>query len=314
MVFCLAFLTQVGLAETIEIKDAIVTIIDQIDIPFREAGAIGEVVVKEGDLVQEGDLLVQVDDDLLRIQRDAALAEARIAEIDSQNDVDLRYAQKSRAVSQAELERSQAALRDYPKSVSRTELDEARLVSERAALSAEQAERDLESNRLKLRSACQQVKLIDKRIEMTKVNAPMAGLVTLIYKKRGEWASVGDGALQLVRLDKLRISAFVDGTRFDQTLRGAPATFTVKLPPGDRIATFSGRVSYVDPDISAIKDVRIRVDIDNPDLTLRKGAVGTLVIDVDAERSMDDDDLRSVESDRRMQLYYTGQQEPRAKR
>ena len=300
---------SVGLAEVIEIKDAIVTTIDEINIPVREAGAIGEVLVKEGDLVEKGDILVQVDDELLTIQRDAAVAEARVAQIDSQNDVEVRYAQKTGAVAKAELERSKAALEDYPKSISQTELDETRLVAERAVLSAEQAERDLESKRFKLKSSCQQVRLLEKRIEMTKVLAPMSGLVTVIYKKPGEWATTGEPTLKLMRLDKLRISAFVDGTRFDQTLRGAPATFTVKLPPGDRVATFSGRVSYVDPDISAIKDVRIRVDIDNPDLTLRKGAVGTLVIDVDADRTLDSDDLRSAESHDRMQRYYTGQRQ-----
>ena len=106
----------------------------------------------------------------------------------------------------------------------------------------------------------------------------------MLYKKPGEWANTGGELAQILRLDQLRIAAFVDGTRFDQSLRGAPATFTVKLPPGDKVATFQGRVSYVDPDISSIKDVKIRVDIDNPDLTLRPGAVGTLEIDVDAER------------------------------
>lgn len=275
-------------AETIMIEDAVVGFIDQINLPVREAGAIGEVLVKEGDLVREGDPIANVDDALLVIQREAAVAEARVAEMESRNDVDLRFAKKSRAVSEAEFNRSKTALEDYPKSVSRSELDQARLVVERSKLSAEQAQRDMDSSRLKLMSACQQVKLYDKRIEMSRIKAPMAGLVSIIYKKTGEWASVGEPVAQMIRLDKLRINAFVDGTRFDQSLRGAPVTFTVKLPPGDRTETFSGRVTYVDPDISAIKDVRIRIDIDNPELKLRKGAVGKLEIDVDAERMMDE--------------------------
>ena len=41
------------------------------------------------------------------------------------------------------------------------------------------------------------------------------------------------------------------------------------------------------PEISAVNDVRIRIDIDNPDLTLRKGVVGKLEIDVDAKRNME---------------------------
>ena len=205
------------------------------------------------------------------------------------NDVDLRFAKKSIAVSEAEFQRSKTAAENYPKSVSRSELDQARLVTERSKLSAEQAERDMDSNRLRLVSACQQVKLLDKRIEMARVKAPLAGLVSVIYKKPGEWASIGEPSVQMIRLDKLRINAFVDGTRFDRSLRGAPVKFTVKLPPGDREATFNGRVSYVDPEISAVKDVRIRIDIDNPDLTLRKGTVGKLEIDVAAKRMMPDD-------------------------
>ena len=270
------------------IEDAVVTIIDQISVPVREAGAIGDLLVKEGDLVQKNDVILQVDDDLLVVQREAAVAEARIAEMESKNDIDLRFAEKSRAVSEAEYQRSKSALADYPKSISRSELDEARLVAERSRLSGEQAQRDLDANRLRLLSACQQVKLLDKRIEVMKVKAPLAGLISVIYKKPGEWASIGEPAVQIIRLDKLRINAFVDGTRFDRSLRGAPVTFTVKLPPGDRTATFNGRVSYVDPEISAVNDVRIRIDIDNPDLTLRKGVVGKLEIDVDAERGAED--------------------------
>ena len=187
-------------------------------------------------------------------------------------------------MSEAEYARFLSALKDFPKSVSRTELDQSKLVAERSKLAAQQADRDLESRRLELRASCQQVKLISKRIEMAKIKAPLSGLVTVLYKKAGEFANTGEQSVQVLRLNQLRIAAFVDGTRFDQSLRGAPATFTVNLPPGDKVATFQGRVSYVDPDISAIKDVRIRVDIDNPDLTLRPGAVGMLEIDVDAER------------------------------
>ncbi len=277
-----------SVAETITIEDAVVGIIDQVDVPVREAGAIGEVLVKEGDLVQKGAPIVQVDDELLVLRRNAAVAEARVAEMESRNDIDLRFARKSRAVSEAEYNRSRAALEDYPKSISRTELDESRLVVERSKLSAEQAQRDMDANRLRLISACQQVKILEKQIEKSRIKAPMAGLISIIHKKAGEWASEGEAAVQMIRLDKLRINAFVDGTRFDQSLRGAPVKFTVKLPPGDRTETFNGRVSYVDPDISAIKDVRIRIDIDNPDLTLRKGVVGKLEIDVDAERSLED--------------------------
>ena len=234
-------------AETITMEDAVVTIIDQIDLPVREAGAIGDVLVEEGDLVEKDDVILQSDDELLVLQREVAVSEARLAEMESQNDVDLRFATKSRAVSEAEYRRSKSAVADYPKSISRTELDEARLVAERSRLSIEQARRDLDANRMRLLSACQQVKLLDKRIEMTQVKAPSAGLISIIYKKPGEWASVGESVVQVIRLDELRINAFVDGTRFDRSLRGAPVKFTVKLPPGDRTETFNGRVSYVDP-------------------------------------------------------------------
>lgn len=271
-------------AETFSIDDAVVKFIDRIDVSVREQGVVADVLVTEGDLVEKDDVLVQMDDELLTIQRDVALVEAKIAKLDSENDVDLRFAKKSGAVSDAELARSEAALKDFPKSISRTELDQAKLVSERAKLQADQAIRDLDAKKLALQASCQQVKLAEKRIEMAQIKAPMAGLVTVLHKKPGEWANTGDKSAQVLRLDKLRIVAFVDGTRFDQSLRGAPATFTVKLPPGDKIATFTGRVSYVDPDISSIKDVQIRVDIDNPELTLRPGAVGKLEIDIDAQR------------------------------
>lgn len=269
-------------AQTITVT-AHLELIDDVQLPVREGGVVGEVLVKPGDLVKAGQLLLTMDDAYLKIQRDAAALEAQIATIESLNDVDLRYAKKSQAVSMAELQRSRQAVDAYPKSVTKSELDQAKLVTERATLAAEQAARDLDAKQLALQLKNKSVELLNHRISLGQVCSPIAGVVTIVNKDAGEWANTGEPAISIIRLDKLQAKAFVDGQRYDQSLLGVVARLSVKLPPGDTDLSLDGIVSYVAPKISYDGELEIRVEIENPDLVLRPGMEGKLSLDLPAK-------------------------------
>jgi len=73
----------------------------------QEEGRINEIGVFEGDLVARGDLLVQIDDTLLRAQLDKARATKEQKALDLQRQESLR---KKRAVSEDELAQARTAL------------------------------------------------------------------------------------------------------------------------------------------------------------------------------------------------------------
>lgn len=280
--FAFLMLQSVGFGETLEIDDVQLTLINKLKVPVSEAGIVDGLSVKVGHVVSRGQLLAQMDVRLLGVQREAAMVEAQLAENETRNDVDLRFAEKSLAVAKAEFERQLDANRQFAKSVSKTELDQARLVTERSRLAAEQAQRDLDSAALNLRLKCKQVKLLDRRLEMMRVTAPSAGMIVEVYPREGEYLAAGAPVARLIQLDRLRVEGFVDGRKYDRSLTGAPVTLTVKLPPDNRITDFTGVVTFVSPEVNPINaQVRIWADIENPNLRLRPGTRGKLSISLD---------------------------------
>lgn len=166
-------------AEPIKVQSAIVRVLDEADIPAREAGILSTLEVREGDLVRAGQVLSRLDDDdaklaVARAELDLAIADRqaknsvpirtaeallkeaeqdqaqaklsqRIAAMKAENDVAVRHAVKSRDASKAEYDRAVQARKAFEKSISQTELDRLKLVLERNELEIEKAkfEKDL---------------------------------------------------------------------------------------------------------------------------------------------------------------------------
>lgn len=166
-------------AEPIKVQSAFVRVLDEADIPAREAGILSTLEVREGDLVKAGQVLSRLDDDdaklaVARAELDLAIAERqaknsvpirtaeallkeaeqdqaqaklsqRIAAMKAANDVAVRHALKSRDASKAEFDRAVQARKAFEKSISQTELDRLKLVLERNELEIEKAkfEKDL---------------------------------------------------------------------------------------------------------------------------------------------------------------------------
>ena len=126
-------------AEELRVESVLLKLIEQADVPARDPGVIETVSVTEGDVVQKGDTLVQLDTVETRLDVGRAKLELSIAQQESKNDVDVRFAEKSLEVAAAELQRALDSVEDYPKSVSDTELDRLKLTAERTRLEIEQA-------------------------------------------------------------------------------------------------------------------------------------------------------------------------------
>jgi multidrug efflux pump subunit AcrA (membrane-fusion protein) len=268
--------------ETLEIPDVQITLITHARLSTAESGRIREVLVETGDIVDEGTPLIRLDDRLLRLQIDVAKLEADIAKIESENDVDLRFADKSLLVAEADLRRSQQAVRSYPKSISESELDQLKLLRERSKLAGEQAQRALNIKTLTSQLRQKQAEVVEQRVEQMQIVAPVSGMVVEILKHKGEWANVGDTVVRIIQIDKLRAEAFVDGTKYSQAaLLHAPLTLYVKIPPSETESVFEGEVSFVSPEVSPIHgEIRIWADIKNSETSaLRPGVRGRLIIE-----------------------------------
>src|SRR5437588_8636617 len=92
-------------SSSIEIPSAVIKISEEVAVPARDAGVLAKIEVKEGQLVEEGDVVVRLLDTDVRLAVERARLEAEIALRKFKNDVDIRYAKKSTEVARAELAR-----------------------------------------------------------------------------------------------------------------------------------------------------------------------------------------------------------------
>jgi RND family efflux transporter MFP subunit len=268
----------------IEVQQALVTLIEQVDVPAREAGVLAAVEVREGQLVAAGELLARMDDTQPQLAKKKAEIELDIARVEADNDVDVRFAQKSTDVTRAELKRASESMVKYNRSVSATEIDRLRLEAERAALQVEQAEQDLKVARFTVQLKKNELDFatfaIERmRIERMRIKSPLAGMVVEVNQHPGEWVEPGKAMFRVVRIDRLRVEAFLDARQAADALVGRGVTLSVDAPGGER-REFSGKVAFVSPEVDPVNgQVRVWAEVDNRGSQLRPGLHGTLVIE-----------------------------------
>ena len=270
------------------VSDAQVTLVSEVLVPARAAGALVDITVKEGTLVEAGQVIGRLDVDLAALDAKLAEIELTIAKLHSENDVDRRYAQKSLAVAEAEQKRALTSVQVAPGSITATELDRLRLLVDKTRLSIEQADRDLQAAALTEQMKSASVRRAMKELQLREVVAPIRGVVVEVVRKTGEWVDPGDPVVRIVGLDRLRVEAFVDGARFGADLIASPVRLEMKLPPGDRVSHFHGQIVFVSPEVHPVNgQVRVWAEVDNPSLELRPGTRGLLTVDLHKPESVE---------------------------
>jgi multidrug resistance efflux pump len=265
--------------EQITDTDAVVQLKCQVTLAASEPGIVSTVHVTEGDSVKQDAPIMSLDDAKIRREAQAASQEAEIALLASENDVDARFAAKSQAVAKSELQRAMQAVKMFAKSVSKSELEQLRLQSERSELAEEQAERDLEQAALRALLEQARAEISAVRMKDMKIKAPFDGVVVEVLKHAGEWVSLGEPIARVIQLDHLRVEAVVNARDVDSTqLQGQPASITVDMPGGTE-ETFTGKVTFVSPEIDPDSGLTfVWAEIDNPEKRLRPGMRGELKI------------------------------------
>src|SRR5579859_2487719 len=72
-------------------ESVLITLVDQAEVAAQEPGALAEVAVREGQIVEEGDLLAKVEDSVAVITMRRAKIELDIAKKEESNESHVRY-------------------------------------------------------------------------------------------------------------------------------------------------------------------------------------------------------------------------------
>src|SRR5687768_624648 len=135
-------------AEPLVVELALLRLTQQVEVPARAQGVISAIHVTEGDSVDQGTLLAQMDDVEARLMEGRAAIELQLNKEKVINDVAIRSAQRALLFNQAELRRVERAGRDTPGSITISELEEVKFRAEQAELDLEKAQHERRQDQL----------------------------------------------------------------------------------------------------------------------------------------------------------------------
>jgi len=234
----------------------VIQAMNKINVTPDIGGKIAKIHVEEGDRVQKGQLLAELDTRAVRLQLDqaqAALAVAEASYSDAQKNMErMERLKKEDAASDQQLEKVKLAY----------EAADAQLKQARAA-----------------------VNLARYNLDVSLMKAPFSGVIASKNAEVGEVINPMMGGFSptsgvLTLMDFSRVKIEIDATQQDivRIKKGQPAQLRVTAMP-DRI--FQGRVSIVNITADPVsKKFKVEVTVDNPDLALRPNTFGEVSLEV----------------------------------
>lgn len=276
----LSFIAVAAAAEpqSLRVPDAVVTLSEQIEVPARSAGVLATMNVREGDVVKAGQVAGVMDDTDARLAVAKAETESASARAEADNKLKVFAAEKAAAAAKAELQRAVESSEKYAKSVSQSELDRLRLQAEKGSLEHQQAEHERSQAQLTARIKANELDAARRTLDLHRITAPASGVVVDVRKHGGEWVEPGMPVLRIVRMDPLRVEAFVSAADAVGLRPGCEVLFQTAADTGAQKGTV-GKLSFISPEIDPINgQVRIWAELPNSDGSLRPGLQGTLVI------------------------------------
>lgn len=260
------------------IQNAQTSLIKNAFIAAPLAGVVSAVDVTEGQTVRTGTVLVRLQSDLAKKELMAARAALDAAHIESDNDVNLRFARRTLEVREHEMKQSRLANETYAGAVSEMELEEIRLKVDQAALAIEQAQHDLMIAAAGAEEKRAAVSIAESRLERHTITAMVEGTVAEIDVEPGEWVEAGKRMVRIIMLDPLRVECFVDGREHGPELIGRAVQF---IPTGaTEDASLRGQVTFVSRELHPVTgQVRLWATVANGDAKIGSGVAGQLIVE-----------------------------------
>jgi HlyD family secretion protein len=239
-----------------------------VDLGPKVPGRVTEVLVREGDRVKAGALLVRLDlgETSIAVEREQAgvrSAQARAQDLEEGSReseisvVQAELADRTASVSLAQketerqrflLERKVGTQRDYDRA--RTELERARAAvrvsQERLELAREGTRRNqtaaAEADAQRAQAVLKQSVAVASEGE---IRAPADGVIVHRLAEPGQLVGAGQPAVTMAFANRLYVRTFIPETKLGRVRMGMPATVTVDAYPGRQ---FAARITEISPE------------------------------------------------------------------
>ena len=255
-------------AEVIHVNNCHLNLIEKISVPAARGGVLAFVKPEEGFEVKLGELVAKVKDEV-------AAAQFATASKTADNDIEIRFAQKSAELAQIEHFRAIQANTLLPGTVTDIEIKRLKLAWERAVLQKENAEKEHDIAGSKRDEA-------GELLHTHSVETPLAGLVTRVYKRSGESVRVGDPIVDVVNTDRMKVVGYVLFKDISRVRPGDKVLLKLDIPDievPEEDLHFEGRITFIDVTVQKIRhEVKVSAEVINRDGVLRDGATAKMVI------------------------------------
>lgn len=248
-----------------------------IDIVSPETGIVSVKNVSEGDQVKAGDVLIELDSDVLK-------ASLSISNAHKNSQADVMAAQTEYDV--AQLRHDELLQLHKEEIVSADELKRAKSQLVIASSRLENAKKELQVHAF-------EYDRIQKQIKRRTIISPINGVVTLLNKEVGEMVSMNQGVfLQVVDVSQLKMVSYIP---YDQS-NGLEVGQIVNIQLELDGAVHEAKLKYIAPIIDpASSTVKVELIIDNQHNILRSGVAAKIMLDSveseDEQQAVNDIDL-----------------------
>lgn len=217
------------------------------DVSAEVESTVKKILFKEGDKVEEGQLLVVLDEERYSLRVEENGAKVKRAE------ADLELAEKTLKRKSQLYDEGVIPLQEYDDALATTNLAKASLETVQASLAL--AQRDLKD---------------------TSIFAPFSGHIGAKYVEGGEYVKEGDKLFNVVKIDPIRVEFYVPEKYLPLVEIGKTLNITVEAYPKEE---FLGEIYFVNPKIKTeTRRFQCQARIKNPDGRLKPGFFATAMI------------------------------------
>ncbi len=258
--------------------DGLVRLVEVVDVPARRDGRLEKFTVKEGAYVHKGDALGRLDDAEAQFALKRVEVEHQLAVEKANSEITLKSARLIEEVSRNEFQRARQVKQSSPSSISTSEVDRLKLDAEKAT---NEVARLTEEKRFALLTS--QIKAFELEssrlaLEERQLVSPLDGIVVALHRREGEWVHVGEKVIRVVRIDRLRVEAFINLQTGLTQLENAPVVLEVGFPDAP-VQEFAGEIVFLNPEADPVNgQIRVWAEIENRDRMLRPGQRGRLKV------------------------------------
>ena len=203
--------------------------------------------LRRGMKVKKGQILGRQFNREFLARKIAAERQLVVAEKESKKVLEVEVAKSATLLAKASYDRAMAANEKMPGASSPEEIDEKKYDWERNYKSWEKSKYDLDIKVDEVEVSKAELLITEAQLEERELVSPIDGQIDEIKKNEGEWLREGDEVFQVIRLDKIQISAKFDATTISpEMIQGKPVSVYV-TKPGLPTQKLEGSIIYARP-------------------------------------------------------------------